>query len=134
MLDGFRTQVDDYVDTMAERIVQLGGTALGTTQTTATATSLAPYPIDIYAIPDHLNALIERYGRQRTTSARVSIRPMRRVMPTPRISLPRCPVAWTRRCGSSKRTSRNRPDHDGGGVRLLPRLSLTVHDRAAVRR
>ena len=63
MLDGFRTQVDDYVDTMAERITQLGGTALGTTQTTAKATTLSPYPVDIYAIPDHLHALIERYGK-----------------------------------------------------------------------
>jgi starvation-inducible DNA-binding protein len=62
MLDGFRTEVDNYVDTMAERITQLGGTALGTTQTTAKSTGLKPYPIDIYAIPDHLAALIERYG------------------------------------------------------------------------
>jgi starvation-inducible DNA-binding protein len=63
MLDGFRTQVDDFVDTMAERIAQLGGTALGTTQTTAKGTSLAPYPVDIYAVHDHLLALIERYGK-----------------------------------------------------------------------
>jgi starvation-inducible DNA-binding protein len=63
MLDGFRTQVDDFVDTMAERIAQLGGTALGTTQTTAKGTSLPPYPVDIYKIPDHLDALIERYGK-----------------------------------------------------------------------
>ena len=63
MLDGFRTQVDEYVDMMAERAVQLGGTALGTTQTTAQATTLPPYPVDIYAIPDHLHALIERYGK-----------------------------------------------------------------------
>jgi starvation-inducible DNA-binding protein len=62
MLDGFRTQVDDYVDTMAERVTQLGGTALGTVQTTAKATTLPPYPVDIHAIPDHLQALIERYG------------------------------------------------------------------------
>jgi starvation-inducible DNA-binding protein len=62
MLDGFRSQLDEFVDTMAERTVQLGGTALGTVQTTAKATTLPPYPVDIYAIEDHLRALIERYG------------------------------------------------------------------------
>jgi starvation-inducible DNA-binding protein len=62
MLDGFRTQIDGHVDTMAERVVQLGGTALGTTQVVAKASSLTPYPTDIYAIRDHLAALIERYG------------------------------------------------------------------------
>ena len=50
------------VDTMAERVVQPGGTALGTTQVVAKASTLAPYPTDIYAIKDHLTALIERYG------------------------------------------------------------------------
>ena len=63
MIDGFRTEIDGHVDTMAERIVQLGGTALGTTQTVAKATSLKPYPTDIYKIKDHLAALIERYGK-----------------------------------------------------------------------
>jgi starvation-inducible DNA-binding protein len=48
---------------MAERVVQLGGTALGTTQTVAKATSLSHYPTDIYAISDHLHALIDRYGK-----------------------------------------------------------------------
>jgi starvation-inducible DNA-binding protein len=62
MIDGFRGQLDGHVDTIAERVVQLGGTALGTTQIVAQASSLSPYPTNIYAITDHLAALIERYG------------------------------------------------------------------------
>lgn len=62
MLDSFRTEVDTHIDTMAERVVQLGGTALGTTQTVANKTALKPYPEDIYKIIEHLAALIERYG------------------------------------------------------------------------
>jgi starvation-inducible DNA-binding protein len=63
MIDGFRTEIDGHVDTMAERVVQLGGTALGTTQAVAKATALAPYPTDIYRTSDHLAALIERYAK-----------------------------------------------------------------------
>jgi starvation-inducible DNA-binding protein len=62
MLDGFRTEQDEWNDMMAERSVQLGGTALGTTQTVAATTRLPPYPTDTYAIADHLAALIDRYA------------------------------------------------------------------------
>jgi starvation-inducible DNA-binding protein len=62
MLDGCRTQIDDDVDTMAERVAQLGGTALGTAQVVAPSTTLPPYPTDIYTISGHLAALIDRYG------------------------------------------------------------------------
>ncbi len=62
MLDLFRKDLDTHVDTMAERVVQLGGTALGTTQAVAAKSALEPYPTDIYKIVDHLKALIERYG------------------------------------------------------------------------
>lgn len=62
MLDGFRDQLDVHVDTVAERIAQLGGIALGTSQTTAQGTSLAPYPTEIVSVQDHLQALVERYA------------------------------------------------------------------------
>ncbi len=62
MLDGFRTEQDEWNDTMAERAVQLGGTAIGTIQAVNTATKLPPYPTDVYAIADHLAALIDRYA------------------------------------------------------------------------
>jgi len=62
MLDQFRSEVDGHVDIIAERVAQLGGTALGTTQVVAKATPLPPYPTDIFKIKDHLNQLIEHYG------------------------------------------------------------------------
>lgn len=67
MIDSFRTEIDGHVDTMAERVVQLGGTALGTTQAVAKTTTLAPYPTDIHKSHDHLRALIERYGKVANT-------------------------------------------------------------------
>jgi starvation-inducible DNA-binding protein len=62
MFDGFRTEIDGHVDTMAERVVQLGGTALGTTQVVARTSTLAPYPTAITRTGEHLAALIERYA------------------------------------------------------------------------
>lgn len=67
MIDGFRTEIDTHVDTIAERVVQLGGTALGTSQAVTGASTLAPYPTDIYTSKDHLAALIERYAKVAST-------------------------------------------------------------------
>ena len=62
MLDTFRTAQDEWSDMMAERITQLGGTARGTAQEVTKGTSLPAYPTDLYAVADHVNALIERYA------------------------------------------------------------------------
>jgi starvation-inducible DNA-binding protein len=62
MLDTFREEIDGHVDTIAERAVQLGGTAHGTSQDVSKATALKPYPTDIHKTKDHLAALIDRYA------------------------------------------------------------------------
>ena len=62
MLDPIRAAIDTHVDIIAERVAQLDGIALGTSQIVAKATKLAPYPTDIRKVSDHLAALAERFA------------------------------------------------------------------------
>ena len=62
LLDQLRDDLDEHVDIIAERVAQLDGIALGTSQVVAKATTLAPYPTDLRKIPDHLAALAERFA------------------------------------------------------------------------
>lgn len=62
LLDQLRDDVDEHVDIIAERVAQLDGIALGTVQTVAGATKLAPYPLDIRKVEDHVGALVDRYA------------------------------------------------------------------------
>jgi starvation-inducible DNA-binding protein len=61
-LDQVAARVDDHADTMAERAVQIGGIAAGTSQVVAKKTSLPAYPVDATALNDHLKALRDRFA------------------------------------------------------------------------
>lgn len=62
MLDPMRTAIDGHVDIIAERVAQLDGIALGTSQVVAKKTTLDEYPTDIRKTRDHLGELAKRYA------------------------------------------------------------------------
>lgn len=72
MIDGFRTEIDGHVDTMAERVVQLGSIAMGTMQVVAKESQLVAYPTNISSSMDHVRELIARYA-QVANSVRAAI-------------------------------------------------------------
>lgn len=51
------------MDTMAERVMQLGGIALGTVQSVANSSALRAYPTDLVGVEDHNGALEETLWR-----------------------------------------------------------------------
>ncbi len=57
LFDQVASQSDEWIDLLAERIVQLGGTAQGTVRVAAAHSTLAEYPLAITAGEDHVIAL-----------------------------------------------------------------------------
>jgi starvation-inducible DNA-binding protein len=62
LLDEISARVEDHYDTIAERCVQLGGTAMGTVQSVAKATSLSPYPTNATAQDEHVRQISDHLG------------------------------------------------------------------------
>lgn len=62
MFETFYTTLEADIDELAERLVQIGGTAIGASQDVAAKTRLAPYPGELKAGRDHVLALTERYA------------------------------------------------------------------------
>jgi starvation-inducible DNA-binding protein len=57
---------EEYTDLLAERVVQLGGTAEGTIQVATTRTGLEAYPLTLTEERDHVEALssaLAAYGK-----------------------------------------------------------------------
>lgn len=57
LFDKVAEHVEDHIDTLAERITSLGGTAHGTIAVVSRTSSLKPYPDDITEGVQHLEAL-----------------------------------------------------------------------------
>src|ERR1700722_18444296 len=57
LFDKIAEDSEEYIDLIAERIVQLGGIAEGTLRAAAKRTQLPDYPLTISAGHDHVNAL-----------------------------------------------------------------------------
>lgn len=57
LLDTIAEQVEEQVDIVAERIMALGGSAMGTLQEAVKNTQLRLYPTDIFMIKDHIEHL-----------------------------------------------------------------------------
>jgi starvation-inducible DNA-binding protein len=62
LFDQLHGNIEQHVDTIAERIAALGGSAHGTVHAAAGATSLAPYPLQLSDGVEHLQALADRLG------------------------------------------------------------------------
>lgn len=62
MLDTFRDSLDEHQDIMAERVVQLGGIALGTSQEVVAHSILKRYSTTIIDVKEHLQELSSRYA------------------------------------------------------------------------
>ena len=65
LFDQVAEHVEEHIDTIAERVTALGGTARGTLALVARATTLRPYPEDIsegLAHVDALSAVLAAFG------------------------------------------------------------------------
>jgi starvation-inducible DNA-binding protein len=57
LFDKINEDVEDYIDLIAERAVQLGGVAQGTARIVAKKSSISEYSVDVAAGRDHIEAL-----------------------------------------------------------------------------
>lgn len=71
LFDKVATELNELTDKLAERAVELGGIATGTSQIVARSSRLKPYPVDILSGTDHIAALanaLAEFGKTTRTA------------------------------------------------------------------
>ena len=113
LFDQINEDVEDYVDDIAERAVQLGGVAEGTARMVAKRSSLREYPANAVGGHSHVDALSAALGHSARRRGRPSTRPTSWATWTRPTCSPRSRAASTSGCGSSRRTCRRSADPRG---------------------
>ena len=62
LFDEIATELEEYVDMVAERVTALGGTAMGTARIAADRSILDEYDLDAVSGVEHVTALADRFG------------------------------------------------------------------------
>lgn len=62
LFDEMASELEEYVDMVAERVTALGGVALGTARIAAAESILPEYALDAVTGAEHVTALADRYG------------------------------------------------------------------------
>ena len=62
LFDEIATELEEYVDMVAERVTALGGTAMGTARIAASESILPEYALDAVSGAEHITALADRFG------------------------------------------------------------------------
>lgn len=62
LFDEIAGELAEFVDKIAERCTSLGGYATGTARMAAESSRIPEYPTDVVNGPDHVEALVERFG------------------------------------------------------------------------
>ena len=62
LFDEMATELEEYVDMVAERVTALGGTALGTARIAASESILSEYDLNAVTGAEHITVLADRYA------------------------------------------------------------------------
>jgi starvation-inducible DNA-binding protein len=62
LFDEIATELEEYVDMVAERVTALGGVAMGTARIAAAESILPEYALDAVSGAEHVTALADRFG------------------------------------------------------------------------